>query len=245
MRQLINGIAATLALCAVAATGVQAQMIRPGPEIIAPAEQGLTVHGHAEIKVKPDIAYVNVGVVTQAHDAAQAEQENAVRATALVKALKKAGIADGDIQSQSYDLQPQYDYKASPALLTGYQVTNSFQVTVRDLTKAGAIIDLATQAGSNQISGVTFDLADRTQAEARALAMAIMRAHVKATLMAKAAQVSLGRLVDLSEGSPPVFEPIVMHSAMLMKAAAASTPVQPQEIKITADVTALYAIDLP
>lgn len=223
----------------------QAQAIRPVPAVEAAADSGLTVHGHAEMKVRPDIAYVSVGVVTQARDSTQAVADNAARATALMAALKKAGLADKDIQTQSYGVEPQYDYNASPAVLTGYQVTNTVQVTVRDLARVGQVIDAATQAGGNQINGVTFDLADRTQAEAQVLAQAVVEARVKASVMAQAAGVSLGRLMQLTEGSEPVVQPLVMERPMLMKAAAEpSTPVSAQDISVTADVTALYGLGL-
>jgi len=244
MRTKIGTILA-LALCVSLVPMALAQDIRPGPTVAFSSAEGLTVHGHTEMKVKPDIAYVNIGVVTQARDSAQAVQDNAARATALLKALKQAGTADKDIQTQFYGVQPQYDYNSSPAVLTGYQVTNSVQVTVRDLTKVGQVIDKAAQAGGNQVNGVTFDLADRTQAEGQALAMAVTEARAKANVMAQAAGVSLGRLLNLSEGTAATFQPMMLERPMLMKAAAeSSTPVSPQEITVTADVTAVYGMGL-
>lgn len=239
-------IVPTLALCVLSGTAVSAQAIRPGSPITLAAAEGLTVHGHAELKVKPDIAYVDVGVVTQSKDSTQAVQDNAVHATDLLKALRGAGLADKDIQSQFYGVQPQYDYQASPAVLTGYQVTNNFRVTVRDLTKVGQVIDKATGAGGNQVNGVTFDLADRTQSESQALAQAVVSAKAKAAVMAQAAGVSLGRLLTLSDGTAPTVEPVVFGAApRMMKAAMApSTPIQSQDISITADVTAVYALGL-
>ncbi len=238
--------ALAVTILALAAPTAGAQAFRPVPTAIVTEGSGLTVHGHAERKVRPDIAYVEVGVVTQARDSSQAVTDNATHATALMDALKKAGVADKDIQTQSYGVQPQYDYNTSPAVLTGYQVTNTVQVTVRDLARVGKIIDAATQAGGNQVNGVTFDLADRTAAEAQALAQAVAEARLKASVMAQAAGVSLGRLVQLSEGSEPTVEPVVMERPMaMMKAAAApSTPVSAQDISVSADVTAIYSLGL-
>lgn len=248
MRRMTKwAIAAALACAAGFSLGpVRAQAIRPGPGVIMTAPEGLTVHGHAENKVRPDIAYVEVGVVTQARDSTPAVQENAARSSALLTALKGAGIADRDIQSQSYGVQPQYDYQSSPAVLTGYQVTNTVRVTVRDLTKVGLVIDRATGAGGNQVSSVTFDLADRTQAEGQTLAQAVTEARAKATVMAQAAGVTLGRLLTLTEGTPPMFQPLVLNATPMFKAAAQapSTPIQSQDIVITADVTAVYGIGL-
>src|SRR5579875_1461319 len=94
-----------LALCACALSTAQAQDLRPLPPAGYSFEEGLTAHGHAEMKFKPDIAYIEIGVVTQARDSAQAVQDNATRATALLKALTQAGTADKDIQTQFYGVQ--------------------------------------------------------------------------------------------------------------------------------------------
>lgn len=241
-------VAVMLAVCAlgVGVGSAQAQGMRPvAPMVMAP-ENSLTVHGHAEMQVKPDVAYVDVGVVTQSEDSTKAVQDNAKRATALVKAVKDAGIADKDVHSQFYAVQPQYDYNPSPARLTGYQVTNNFRITVRDLTKVGDVIDKATQAGGNQVNNVSFDLGDRTQAESDALAKAVTSAKSKAAVMAQAAGVTLGRLLSLSDMSTPTVQPYVMRpQAMMMKAAdAPSTPIESQDISVTTDVTAVYAIGM-
>ena len=243
MKQSVKWVVPVLAICGWGAVSVQAQDVRPS--LVAASEMGLTTHGHAEMKVKPDIAYISIGVVTQEHDSAAAVQENATRATALLKAVRGANVADKDIQSQFYGVQPQYDYQVSPAVLTGYQVTNNFRVTVRDLSKVGSVIDAASQAGGNQINDVTFDLSDRTQAEGRALALAVVEAKNKAAVMAQAAGVSLGRLMDLSEGGSPTFQPLVLNrTAMLKSAATPETPIQSQDVSVTADVTAFYALGL-
>ena len=221
----------------------RAAIMRPLPTDDAVFSEGLTVHGHADLKVKPDIATFTASVTTQATQQADAAQDNARRSTALLAALKAAGVADKDIQTDSYNVQPQYDYKPSPPVLTGFQATNSVQVTVRDLSKAGMILDKATQAGATDVSGLTFDLADRTAAERQALAQAVTEAQAKAAAMAQAAGVGRGRLLGLSEGSPVVIQPLFRARAMVADAAPQpSTPVEANQITVTADVTAIYAI---
>ncbi len=206
---------------------------------------GLTAHGHADLKVKPDIARITISVTTQADQQAAAAQDNARRTTAVLAALKTAGVADKDIQTDNYNVQPQYDYKPSPPVLTGYQVINSVQVTLRNLSRAGMVMDKATGAGATEVSGLSFDLADRTAAERQALAQAVTEARSKADAMAQAAGVGIGRLLSLSEGSPVVIQPL--FQPRMMAAAAApqpSTPVEANEITVTADVTAVYAISV-
>lgn len=219
-----------------------AQAVRPEGAFV----QGLTAVGHAEIKRKPDIAYINFGVVSQARDQADAVRTNATRATAVLNALKQAGVADKDIETQFYGVQPQYDYTAQPPVLTGYQVTNSVQVTVRDLAKPGQIIDKASAAGANQVNGVTFDLADRTKAQSDALVAAVANAKAKVGAIAQAAGVSVGRLVSITEGTAAPVQPVFLATARAAAGPAqATTPVEAQQITVTADVTAVYAIGLP
>lgn len=233
----------TLALLLALTGPVSAQIVRPDGAVLQ--AQGLTAAGHAELKLKPDIAVITLGVVTQARDQADAVKTNATRASAVLNALKQAGIAEKDIQTQFYGVQPQYDYNAQPPVLTGYQVTNSLQVTVRDLAKTGQVIDKITEVGANQINGVSFDLADRTKAQGDALIMAVLIAKGKATGMAQAAGVTLGRLMSLTEGTVAPVQPVFMVAARAAGPAQASTPVEAQQIVITADVTAVYAIGLP
>lgn len=235
----------TVALLLALTGPVSAQIVRP--EGVVAQTQGLTAVGHAELKLKPELARIDVGVVTQARDQADAVRTNATRASAVLAALKGAGIADKDLQTQFYGVQPQYDYPQNSApVLTGYQVTNTVQATVRDLTKVGQVIDKVTQAGANQVGGVAFDLADRQKAQGDALIGAVVLAKGKAMGMAQAAGVSLGRLVSLTEGTAAPVQPVFIATMRASASSAqATTPVESQQIIVTADVTAVYAIGLP
>ncbi len=232
--------AALLLLLPILAGPAHAQAVRPAPGLSA-APPGLTVSGHAELKFQPDIATLTIGVTTQDVRQADAAQSNAAKTTSVLGALRGAGIADADIQTSGYDVQPQYNDQASPPLLTGYQVSDTLDVTLRDLGKAGAVIDDATRAGATDVSGLSFDLSDRTAAEQKALAQAVTEAKAKAVAMAQAAGVPLYSLLSLSEGAAPTVQPFVMARSM-MATAAPTTPIQSGEITVTADVTAVYLI---
>jgi uncharacterized protein YggE len=230
-----------LFLLPVLAVPVSAQVMRPAPAVTV-SNTGLTVYGHAELKFKPDIATLTVGVTTQSTQQTDAAQQNATKTTAVLSALRGVGIADKDIQTSGYDIQPQYDYKPSPPLLTGYQVSNTVTVTIRDLSKAGNVIDAATKAGATNISDLSFDLADRTAAEQKALAQAVREAQAKAAAMAQAAGVNLGPLTSLSEGTPAAVQPFVMSRSLMAAKTpdVPTTPIQFNQITVTADVTAIY-----
>ena len=234
------------ALAALTFGGVGAarsQEMRPMTQFAMPAE-GITVQGHGEVKVKPDIALLLLSVTTQSQNQAEAVQQNAVRTTALLAALRGAKIADKDIQTLSYTVQPQYDYKPSPPVLTGYQVQNSVQATVRDLTKVGFVLDKATAGGASEVGGVSFDLSDRAVSQSAALRLAVGSAKLKAGVMADAAGVNLGRLLTLTEGgAAPVVRPMLAMRAMAAPGASApETPIADQQITVSADAVLVYAM---
>ena len=240
-RILAAGVLAMLAFGSVG--GARSQGMMPGTPYALTAE-GITAQGHGEVKVKPDIALLTLTVTTQSANQADAVQQNAARTTSLLAALRGAKIAEKDIQTQSYTVQPQYDYRPSPPVLTGYQVQNSVQATVRDLTKVGFVIDKATAGGASEVGGVSFDLSDRAAAQSQALSLAVTSAKRKAGVMADAAGVSLGRLLTLTEGGDaPAVRPLYAMRAMASPAAAApETPIADQQITVTADATLVYAM---
>ena len=237
-------VAAALAALAFGTVGTawSQSMVQPGG--YAMTAEGITARGHGEVKVKPDIALITLTVTTQSQNQAEAVQQNAQKTTSLLAALRETKIADKDIQTQSYTVQPQYDYKPSPPLLTGYQVQNSVQATVRDLTKVGLVIDKATAGGASEVGGVSFDLSDRTASQSQALSQAVVSARRKAGVMADAAGVSLGRLLTLTEGdNTPTIRPVYAMRVMASAGAPApETPIAGQQITVSADATLVYAM---
>ena len=137
---------------------------------------------------KPDIALISAGVVTQAAKAGDAMAANAKAMSATIAALKRAGVADRDIQTQSINLQPQYRYGDNqPPVLTGYQASNRVSIRFRDLSGAGSVIDALVSAGANQIDGPTFGVDKPESALDEARTQAIATARARAELYAKAA----------------------------------------------------------
>lgn len=223
-------------------TWAQAQFAPPlGMKMSLP--ETLSVSGHAEVKAKPDVAYLSLSVTTTARQQADAAQDNARRTTALLAALKKAGVQAAQIQTQGYSVQPQYDYTPSPPVLTGFQAVNSIQVTVTDLPRVGVLLDVATGAGATSAGDVSFDLLDREAVQNAALAKAVAQARAHANVLAAAAGIAVGRPMSVSEGSAPVVQPLLMaRSAMALKEAAPTTPISAGQITVSADVSVVYAI---
>ncbi|MGO8670233.1 MAG: SIMPL domain-containing protein [Capsulimonadaceae bacterium] len=204
---------------------------------------GLTVHGHGDIQARPDVAYLTVSVTTRDHDETKGIDSNSTAVRAVVSALKDTPVSDRDIQTESYTVQPEYDYRTTPATFNGYAVTDTIRVAVRDLSRVGIALDRATRAGATAIDDVSFDLQDHSRAECDALALAIADARAKADLMAGAAGVSLGRIISISEGASAPVGPV--HPAT-PPAAASGAPtmasIQPQIIDVQSDATIVYGI---
>ncbi len=241
---LAAGVLAALALGTVG--GARSQENLPAGMPYALTAEGVTAQGHSEIKEKPDVARMTFSVTTNARHSSDAVQQNAERTTAVMTSLQSVGVAAKDIQTQSYTVQPTFDYSESPPKRKGYQVENSFEVTVRDLTKVGLVLDSATGDGVSEIGSMSFDLSDRAGAEAQALSQAVASAKLKASVIAWAAGVDLGRLLSVTEGAtaPPI-RPVPLFAPRSLAAYGTPTSVTPiadQQITVTADATLVYAM---
>jgi len=227
------------AMIAAAVAGLPAQA-----QTVAAPTVALSVEGR--VAQAPDIVDISGGVVTSAPTAAAALADNATRMTAVVAAVRKAGIADRDIQTSGLSLQPQYKYANNEApVLTGYQATNTISIRVRKIDDAGKLIDTLVAQGANQISGPTFgiDKADAALDSARAQAVATGR--TRADLYAKAAGLRVRRLVSISEGGAvePGPRPMVMMARADKIGAAPPTPVAPGEVELSITVQMVYELE--
>jgi len=159
--------------------------------------------------------------------------------TDVIAALKGLGVADADIKTTDISLYPQYG-NGSPQKIVGYQMNEQVLVTVRDLDKAGDVVDAATAQGANAVNGISFESGDPVKAQDDARAAAVAAAKVSAQAMAKAGDVSLGGVVSITDASPtsPIW---YAPAAGAMKDLA--TPVQPGTQDLTATVTVVFAID--
>lgn len=204
----------------------------------------LTVTAEGRADRAPDVADISSGVVTAAPTAAAALAANATRMTAVVAAVRRAGIATRDIQTSGLSLQPQYRYENNqPPVLTGYQATNTVALRVRDLASTGKLVDALVAVGANQINGPNFrvDAADAALDEARTKAVTTARA--RADLYARASGLHVKRIVSISESGGERFpQPIMMMSAPRAKMAD-STPVAAGEVSLAVNVTMMFEME--
>ncbi|MFC0634504.1 SIMPL domain-containing protein [Brevundimonas balnearis] len=238
---LVAALGASM-LAAVAAAPAVAQ-VQP-IQIVQPTPS-LNLSAFGEVKAAPDMATLTFGVVTEAQTAAEAMRLNAERMTEVVAALRRAGVAERDIQTTGLNLSPQYDYiqNESPRL-RGYQASNRVTVNVRELDRTGQVADAVVAAGVNQIDGISFGLQDPSAAENQARRLAVQALRAKAELYAQALGVPLGPIKSLTEAggyAPPPPMPMYRMAARA-EAMDVSTPVAGGELTVRIDVNGVYEI---
>lgn len=215
----------------------------------------VTVEGSGEAVAIPDIATFSFSVSETAKTVEQAQTMATEKTNAALKALSEAGIADKDIQTQSYNINPHYEYQSSvcssyscppsKSVLTGYDVSQSFQVKVRDIKKAGTIFTTIGGLGVQNVSGLTFSVDEPDTFKAQARAEAIEKARAKAKELSKELGVSLVRIISFSDNSNDYYpRPVYgMGGGVMMEAKTSIAPSVPAgEQKITANVTITYEI---
>ena len=206
----------------------------------------ISLSGHGEVRATPDLAYVTSGVVTQGATAAEALAANSKAMTDLFAALKESGIEDRDVQTSNFSVQPRYDFSNNQApKMVGYDVSNNVTVTLRKVDTLGALLDRMVQSGSNQISGISFDVSKPDDAMDEARKLATEDATRKAKVYAKAMGIELGNVMQVSEGSaaqPPM--PMV-RSTMMKADAAPPVPMAAGEQTLAVDVNVIWEIKQP
>lgn len=203
----------------------------------------LDLQARGESRAVPDIAIISAGVTTQAPDAGGAMRENAARMARVIAALKKAGIADKDIQTQSVNLSPQYRYVNNEApVITGYQANNTLNVRFRDIGKSGGVLDVLVKEGANQINGptLTVERPEAAQDEARAAALKTLQA--RAALYAKATGMTVKRIVSMSESMEFGGGPMPMVMMARADTAEAKTSIAPGEQAIGITISAVFEL---
>jgi uncharacterized protein YggE len=219
-----------------------------GPTTINQAAQPivrtLNVNGVGSVDLTPDIAYIYIGVHDEAATASEAVNANKTHTTAVIDAIKKAGVAAKDIRTTNFSIYPNQQSDPNGKITgTTYMVDNSVYVTVRNLDGLGSLLDDAISAGANNINSIQFDVADKTAAVKEARAKAVADAKAQAQEMSAAAGITLGDIQNLSfyDSSPvPMLSGKGGGSAM---SADASVPIQPGQLTISVNVSITYSIN--
>ncbi len=216
-----------------------------GGSAAAGSERLVSVAGEGVVRIRPDLARLQVGVETRAATAQQAQAENARLTQAVVDAVLRLGVAGEDVQTAWLGLSPEYDYSGKSPRLSGYRAFNQVNVTVRDLGRVGRVVDAAVAAGANNVSGVGFGLSDEAAVRRQALGKAVEDARARAEALARAAGVALGEVVSLAEAEAPMPVPVFKRELAMAEGDASSrtvTPVEPGVVEFRARVTAVWAL---
>lgn len=161
-----------------------------------PVDRTIAVNGTGNVYADPDVAYINIGVHTQNADPKVALASNTTQAQAVIDAIKAIGVADKDIQTSNFNVYPSTQYGPNGETLdTVYMVDNTVYVTVRDLTKLGALLETVVTSGANNINGIMFDILDKDTLASEARKKAVEDAQKQAQDIADAAGVQLGELM--------------------------------------------------
>ena len=216
---------------------------------------GIWVSGRGSITLEPDLAMLNLGVETTGKTVAAARAEAATAMDAMVVSLKSNGVASIDIQTQFFNISPQYQWteivengiRTSKQVLVGYRVTNNAAVKIRDMENVGPIMDDVAAAGGDaaRINGISFTVEDTSPLMVQLREEAVADAIAKANQFAILTGVGLGRLVFISETGGAVPQVRAFPQAEFALAAAApapSTSISGGELEITMSVQAVFTI---
>jgi uncharacterized protein YggE len=205
----------------------------------------LFVSAESEVRVAPDRAHLSIAVETRGRTSQQAGAENARIQTGVLNALRRQGVAPAHIQTRAVQVTPEYQYPQDGGrpTVTGYVARNEVVVEVQDLTKIGGLIDVSLAQGATNVGGPHFSLANPDSARREALNMAVRKALADAEVIARAAGVQVGRVIEISSDASAV--PMADMPQVRMRVAsaeAAPTPVESGLITVRSSVRLKVAI---
>jgi uncharacterized protein YggE len=229
-------------IVAVAAMSAHAGPAAAAPTASDPATHTISVSGTGKVTVVPDVARVNLGVTMNQPTVKAARASAAQSMRDIIAAIKALGVADADIQTTGLSLYPQYA-DGSTTRIAGYTISEQVQVTIRDLDKAGDVVDAATAKGATDVNGISFELADPAKTMNDARAAAITAARASAQAMASAGNVNLGAIVSMTDASVAQPYPVNFgNAAGAAPDAAVKTPVQVGTQDVSVVIQVVFAI---
>ena len=209
-----------------------------------PSDSGsIVVTGTGRVAVAPDVADLRLGVAVARPTVDAARADAAATMAAILAAIDAAGVARRDVQTALLSVQPRYDYRdGQPPVLTGYELANVVEVTVRDLGRLAEVVDGTLRAGATSMDGLSFRVDDPIPAEREARIKAMLAARARADVLAEAADLTIQGVSDIPEGGVIAPPGPRMKAERMMLSADAATPVQAGLTDITVTVTVSYRV---
>ncbi len=201
--------------------------------------------GEGVVKTAPDRVWVSIAAESRARNPRDAQRTNADAMTTVLGRLKGAGVPADAIRTSGYDLQPEFDYSDGRQTLRGYIARNAIEVRVDDIARVGDILDVAVGSGATSVSGVRFDLKDRTGVEREALKRAVADARARGDAAASGAGVAIDRVLRIEEQRAVLPDPrpmMMMRRESMAADASSAPPITPGELEVRAVVTMTASI---
>lgn len=211
----------------------------------------LSVKGEVTLRKPANELHLTVGVLTEGKNADNALKSNSDKMKSVLEAIQKAGLAKDEFQTGQFSIQPTYTVRPKNppedwrSEINGYQVSNQINVKTSKIGLAGEIIDAASRAGANTIDNIMFTLSDPQAHRADAITAATQNALANASVLAKAANVSLVRVMELSLDNAFENPRMIRPNLFLAKAASSDellTPIEPGDVEVKANVNLVYEI---
>lgn len=244
--QVVGTTLTIVAVGLLALAPVNVASAAPSAQEAVSERPSITVIGAGEVRSEPDMATVSVGVTHIAPTAQEAMDEVSARMAQVIAAAKNIGVEDRDVKTSGISVQPitppRQQPGDTPPEIQAYRASNNVTLTIRDLSRASAVLDAVTKAGANVVSGLRFGLSKEDELRRQALAAATADAVAKAQAIALAAGVHItGPLSIVEEGAD---RPSPKPTALRAEPSADSSPppVEPGELVVRARVTATYGI---
>ncbi len=232
-------------LLVITLVGCEPQIVTP----LLPSPESRTIHvtGHGSVVGEPDIAMLNLGVSVEKASVEEARETAASAMTSVIESLKGNDVLEKDIQTENFNIYPQYDYTDNGRVLRGYSVDNTISAKVRALESLSDIIDAAAGAGGDivVVNAIQFMIEDSTPLQTQARTLAVKDAEAKARTLAEAGGVTLGEPVTITEIRSDGGTPIAYaeSAAFADDSARSSTPIEAGELTVTVNVTVVYEIN--
>ena len=219
------------ALAQVPSPPESARSLPAGPPVVVTTGEGV-------VKLAPDRVWISVAAESRAKSPRDAQRANADAMKAVLDKLRTLGLPADAVRTSGYDLQPEYEYTNGRQLLRGYVARNTVEVRLDDVSRAGDVLDAAVGSGATSVSGVRFDLKNRSGAEREALRLAVADARGRADAAASGAGLRVERVIRIEEQRATIPEPRPMTMVRTMASQAeAATPIVPGELEVRSTVT--------
>ena len=216
----------------------------PVSSVVTQKQEMFSVSGEGKVTAVPDTGIVSLGITINRPTVKAAQTEVNTKINSITNELKNSGIDPKDIKTENYSVYPEYDYLQGPGRISGYRVTTDIKVTVRQLEKLNEVIDKATAAGANTVSGIQLTVEENRQKELvhQAREEAVKEAKTKAESLASAAGITLGKIINVQENVPGAPVPFMMldSAAKEGRGGGSATDIQPGSTDIYSTVTLFY-----